>query len=493
VLKVLRIELELVVVLVMGSRREQKRATRARDGIARRATRRLIVALCATAVVCSLSAGISSAAGNEWSPAVAVGGPWIQDLVFGPGDVPWVVFGHEPFSYPPGSEVAPQIARLTSRYALRDRRRIPAVPGYESSVRLYVNHSGVGAALSRLVPICDGCLAPPEGIGVSAWQPGKAPSQPLVLTTDIGLASEMAIGADGTTAVTYVTLQAQHTLVVDHLREGRIVGVHEIPVPAEDRPISAEIMAASGGGFRAEWELKSFDYLAGIETSEVSSGGLFSPDVFVPWPYAPNAPLVSGGVFRSDARGDEVAIWPAKEPPFRERVEPVIEWDLASRSAGGTWSSPQLIGTTGGEGANEIAATISPAGRFTVVWTSAQSRQMVVGGVAGSQASSPVPLEKRRTGLPERFPQLALTTTGRVVAVWNTYSDSQAEELAAVEAATSIDGVHFSRPQRISPAKQPRRGCLGQLLVPDRVGGAQAWWSCENHGHRVDEYARYGA
>jgi hypothetical protein len=68
------------------------------------------------------------------------------------------------------------------------------------------------------------------------------------------------------------------------------------------------------------------------------------------------------------------------------------------------------------------------------------------------------------------------------------------DEILGCASKHGADKVHFSRPQRISPAKQPRRGCLGQLLVPDRAGGAiSAWWSCENHGHRVDEYARYGA
>lgn len=90
---------------------------------------------------------------------------------------------------------------------------------------------------------------------------------------------------------------------------------------------------------------------------------------------------------------------------------------------------------------------------------------------------------------PERFQRLALTTTGRVVAVWNT--DRGSKESTSLEAATSVDGVHFSRPQRISPTKHPMPGCPDELLVPDRAGGALAWWSCENKGHRVNEYTRY--
>jgi hypothetical protein len=102
-----------------------------------------------------------------------------------------------------------------------------------------------------------------------------------------------------------------------------------------------------------------------------------------------------------------------------------------------------------------------------------------------------MPLQRRPTGLAERFQRLALTTTGRIVAVWNTYRDSNAEELTSVEAATSTDGIHFSKPQRISPNKHPMRGCLDEFLVPDNAGGALAWWSCEHDGHRVNEYARY--
>ncbi|MGO9760441.1 MAG: hypothetical protein ACLP1Q_04155 [Solirubrobacteraceae bacterium] len=478
----------------MGGREVEQRETRVDNEVVRRAARRLNVALCVIAVACSLSAAISSAATRGWSPAVSVGGPRIQDLVFGPGNVPWVVFNDEPFYGSSPHPSAPQVARLTRRYALVDRRPIPSVPGYESSVRLYVNQSGVGAALSTLTPAGGGELAPPIGIGVSAWRPGKAPSQPVILTHNVreDEGASIAISASGTTAVSYATYETGAKFVVDRLTGGRVVSVHEVPIPSADIPISAEVLAASGGGFRAEWKLAgTMEGLAGIETTEVTADGVFSPDVFVPWPYEPGAPRVSQGIFRSDARGDEVAIWPTKEPPFREGVEPVTEWDLASKGAGGTWSSPQLIGTTGGEGANEMAVAIDPTGRFTVLWTSAQSRQMVVGGAAGAQASNPMPLQRRPTGLTERFQRLALTTTDHVVAIWNTYRDSRAEELTSVEAATSMDGVHFSKPQRISPNKRPMRGCLDELLVPDRAGGALAWWSCENDGHRVNEYARY--
>jgi hypothetical protein len=299
----------------------------------------------------------------------------------------------------------------------------------------------------------------------------------------------IAISADGTTAVSYSTWEKEHTLVVDLLSHGRIVGVQEIPIAFAEIPISAEVLAASGGSFRAEWELrKTLEGLVGIETAEVSSGGLLSPGVFVPWPYKSNAPRVSDGIFRSDARGDEVAIWPAKELQFREGVTPA-EWYLASRSAGGAWSSPQLIGTTGEEGANEIAVAIGLTGRFTVVWTSAESQQMVVGGAAGSQVSNPMPLQRRPTGLTERFQQLALTTTGRVVAVWST--DRGSKVSTSLEVATSVDGVHFSRPRRISPTKHHICGYLDKRLVADRAGGALVWWSCGNEGHQINEYARY--
>jgi hypothetical protein len=458
---------------------------------ARRAARRLVVALCVMAVACSLLAAISSAATHGWWPAVAVPGPRIQDLLFGPGDVPWVVFNDEPGSSSHPS--APQVARLTRRYALVDRRRIPGIPGYENSVRLDINQSGVGSALSTLTPAGGGDLAPPIGIGVSVWQPGKAPTQPVVLTHNAreDERTSIAISASGTTAVSYTTyeMEPEPKFVLDRLTDGRIVSVHEVPIPSTESPISTEVLAASGGGFRAEWKLaRSMEGLAGIETAEVMADGVFSPGVFVSWPFEPSAPRVSQGIFRSDARGDEVTIWPTKEPPVG--AEPVTEWDLASKSAGGTWITPQLIGTTGAEGANEIAVAITPAGRFTVLWASAQSRQMTVGGAAGAQASNPVPLQRRPTGLKERFQRLALTTTGRVIAIWNTYRDSKTEELTSVEAATSTDGIHFSKSQRISP-KRPMRSCLDELLVSDRAGGALAWWSCENDGHQVNEYAHY--
>jgi hypothetical protein len=295
------------------------------DGFDRRIRKYLVGALCAMGVVCFLSATPSSASAGRWSPPVAVGGPAIQDLVFGPGNVPWALFedGYE-------SRGAPQIARLTSRYLLVDRHRIPAVPGYRRSDRLYVNRKGAGAVLSNLMQDCYACLGPPMGVGVSAWRPGKAPSRPLVLT-------------------------------------GNRVG------------------------------------------------------------------------------------------------DPSI-----------------AIGSTG-----TIAVAITSTGRFTVAWTSAEKTQMAVGGVAGDSPSIAMPLQRRPTGFTERFQQLALTTTGRVVAIWQAESGFPVSK-GFIEAATSVDGIHFSPPKRISPTNW----CGDALLAPDRVGGVLVSWKCRR-SRRDNGYSHY--
>jgi hypothetical protein len=240
-----------------------------------------------------------------------------------------------------------------------------------------------------------------------------------------------------------------------------------------------------GGGFRAEWQLGGFYGLTGVETAEVSAGGLLSPGAFVPWPYEMNPSPISKGILRSDPRGDEVAIWLAKEPKFGEGTVPVVEWELASRAAGGSRSAPQLIGKTRGEDINETAVAITPTGRFTVVWTSAEKKQMVVGGVAGGPASSAMPLQRHPTGFTESFQKLVLTTTGRVVAIWQAESGFPISK-SFIEAATSVDGIRFSAPRRISPT----HWCRDALLVPDRVGGALASWRCER-GRRANGYACY--
>jgi hypothetical protein len=205
------------------------------DGIGWRVTKRLMVASCVMVVVYLLSATASSASGGRWSPAAAGGGPAIQDLVFGPGNVPWALIDDE---Y--GSRAKPEIARLTSRYSLVDRYRIPGAPGYISSDRLYVNRNGVGAVLSNLTEACNGCLGSLMGIGVSAWRPGKAPSRPRVLTGNRVAGPSIAISPAGTVAVAFATWQATwekgYVLAIDRLSNDRIVGAQEIPVSREDVP-----------------------------------------------------------------------------------------------------------------------------------------------------------------------------------------------------------------------------------------------------------------
>jgi hypothetical protein len=446
-------------------------------------TKRLMVSLCAVAVVYSLSTSASSASDGRWSPATGVGGPAIQDLVFGPGNVPWALFDNE---Y--GSRAKPQIARLTSRYSLVEQHRIPGVPGYKSSDRLYVNRRGVGAVLSNLTEACNGCMGPLMGIGVLAWRPGKAPSRPLVLTGNRVAGPSIAISSTGTIAVAFATWQAVwekgYVLAIDRVSKGRIIGAQEIPISREDVPVDTEVVPVNGGGFRAEWQLGGFYGLTGLETAEVSASGLLSAGAFVPWPYEMNPSPISRAIVRSDPRGDEVALWPAKEPEFGKGTVPTVEWELASRMPGGSWSMPQLIGNIEGENINEIAVAITPAGRFTVVWTSAEKKQMVLGGVAGDPASSAVPLQRHPEDFTETFQHLVLTTTDRVVAIWQAESGFPISK-SFIEAATSVDGIHFSAPKRISPT----HWCRDALLVPDHVGGALASWRCG--GRRANGYARY--
>lgn len=83
-----------------------------------------------------------------------------------------------------------------------------------------------------------------------------------------------------------------------------------------------------------------------------------------------------------------------------------------------------------------------------------------------------------------------MTPRDQVIASWSVKQDSSN---ATIVAATSDDGLHFSKPQRLSIGGRYIHDCENmQMLVPDLTGGALATWSCGYRPHEsINEYARY--
>ncbi len=388
---------------------------------------------------------------------------------------------------------------MTNRYQLVDRHRIPVVAGDETIASgLELDPSEAGDVLLELVPRCE-CHAPPTGVAVAPWRPGKAPGRPLILTRERYRGPSIAINADGMADVLWATEDA---VAVDRVRGGRLLGEQEIRMADGHVPNSAEVLPSPTGGFLSAWELRAgrpyspseFD-LVGVDSDEARRNALFSTPVFTPWPAQNLLGFngVSAATLMSDGRGDQVLVWDEGIGGYTG-----TETDLyvASRRAGRRFNAPQFLGESvfGSYGA-EVA--MSAAGRITLIWNPAvPSKLLVTGGYAGRRLSAPSPMWPASSGLTESEPRLVVTPRGRVIALWATQRGEYGAPIAAssvVDAATSDDGVTFTAARRISVGGRNIHGCdAPRLLTLDRAGGALAGWSCRFHRHEsVNEYARY--
>ncbi len=438
---------------------------------------------------------VAASATAAWLPAIAVHGPAVEQVAFDSRDVPWAAFdGGAPY---PALKM-PVVARLTNRFQLIDRHRIPVVAGDETNViGLELNASEAGDVLLQLEPRC-ACHAPPTGVAVAPWRPGKAPGRPLILTSEVSRGPSMAINADGVAAVLWATAKA---VEVDRVKGVQLLGDQEIRVEDGHIPNSAEVLPSPTGGFLSSWELRAggqseseFD-LVGVDSDEARRNGLLSTPVFTPWP-AQNL-LGFNGVSEaklvSDVRGDQVLVWD-EQIGYR----PGTETDLyvASRRAGRPFSAPQFLGESV-SGNYGVQIAMSAVGRITLIWNpTVTSKLRVAGGYAGHRLSAPSPLWPASSGLAETEPRLVVTPRGLVIALWATRRGEYGAPTAAssvVEAATSVNGVTFTAPRRISIDGHDIHGCDNpRLLTLDHTGGALAGWSCRFHRHEsVNEYARY--
>jgi hypothetical protein len=462
-----------------------------------------LTALCIAIGACWISlVAIPANAWAGWLPAVAVKGPKIQQVVFGPNDIPWVTY--EP-NHRNSASPGPSIAHLTSDYGFADVHPGPHIPGMETThIELALNKSGVGDVLLNDTPPREPeDKVPPNGVAISAWQPGRPVGTPIGLARETDRGPSIAIDPAGVAVVLWVESGETQTVKAASVRAGRLLG--EQAITSHDGRVvnSVEVLQSPTGGFMASWELRSggggsapFE-LVGVENAIATRDGAFSATSSTPWPlHVAGVYGVSEATLASDAHGDQVIAWTVGVDGGTGRKE---ELYAASRRAGGRFSTAQLVTEDASSLRPEIV--IDPAGRITLMWQSAQwSKIMVTGGLAGHALETSRPLWVGSAHMCESAPQLALTTQDLAIAVWAVQRSEDCGTLgfapkpdATTVAAVSSDGVHFRTPHRLS-TEGPGIGGCGEpdILVTDRRGGAIAGWQCTLHGvEQINEYTRY--
>jgi hypothetical protein len=432
------------------------------------------------AFACCLLSAASARAG--WQRAIATPGRSVTQVAFDAANEPWAIFQTAPES--PG-EASSFLARLTGDHRFVDIHRVPRIPGNITYVDDLVSGvAGTGYVLMGFnVPYEK---APPIGVAVAAWRGGRI-ERPILLTPNKWRGPSMAIDEQGTAVVLWASDTAVHAA---RLRGGRVLGEQQLPVAGGRSVNSAEVLVGPRGGFHAYWELRaggnSFN-LAALGSAQARQDGLLRAPALAAWP--PSPPSIYGtseAKLVSDARGDQVALWDIgiERPAGRE-----VQLYAASRRAGRAFGSPQLLGEAEG-GSYGRSVAIGPTGRITILWQPAvRSRLLVSGGYAGNALTAARPVSRGARSRAESEPRVVVTARDRAIAVWTVGAGGRAITVAA----TSDDGVHFTRPTRISTGGRYIEGCeRTSLLTLDRRGGAFASWSCTfRKRHTIGEYSRY--
>jgi hypothetical protein len=282
----------------------------------------------------------------------------------------------------------------------------------------------------------------------------------------------VAINARGTAIVAF---QNQQGLQAARLSNGQGLGVE--PLAATSQAVrSMDVFATPSDGFQASWALAN---LAGGEQPsalhEVTVGraragtdGVFSvapastiPLLLTP-PFEPPYDSAWEVELHSNIRGDQILTWGASGPAGRSDY-------VASRRVGQPFAAPQALGRP--LAVSSVQSVIGPTGRFTVMWTGSHTIEATSGEVSGALSA---PHQVGTHG----FDDLTVLPDGTTIGVW-----VHPEELllggGSIEAATSRDGLHFTRPRVISRTTAHIKKCSGPRLLVDSKHSATAEWICQ--------------
>jgi hypothetical protein len=441
---------------------------------------RLFIAL---VVLCAGFGASASVALAGWGRTVVVHGPAIQKIVFDAHDMPWV------FSKEPGGPAF--IARLTSAYRFENIQMVPNIPNEELNGvnAMAVNTYGVGDLLLEYFPTPRES-GPSPNYELAPWDPGHKIGRPLELTRSAFRGPSIAINPRGTADVLWAS---EHKVFVDRIRSGHLLDGQQIEIAEGRVPNSMEVLTNPAGEFLASWELRTGRdgiQLVAVDNDVASPTGIFREPVLTQWSaHVAGAGEVSEATLVTNVHGDQVAVWRWSIPAFRgghSREEIYV----TSRRAGESFSAQQFMGETE-MSPNPVSVVLGPTGRITVGWRPFGSRKILVAtGHAGRRLGTARKLWVGKPGESASTPLVVVTSRNQVVASWTVQRGSTGTTIVA---ATSNDGLHFSRPQRISIGGRYIHNCEGsRILVPAQAGGAFAGWSCEYRRYEtVNEYARF--
>jgi hypothetical protein len=84
-----------------------------------------------------------------------------------------------------------------------------------------------------------------------------------------------------------------------------------------------------------------------------------------------------------------------------------------------------------------------------------------------------------------------VTSRDQVIAVWERKGPEGGE--GPIKAATNKDGMHFSKPRRISKRNERITDCSSPSLTVSPTGTVLAEWECltKTPENTIDEFSRY--
>jgi hypothetical protein len=213
-----------------------------------------------------------------------------------------------------------------------------------------------------------------------------------------------------------------------------------------------------------------------IEATVRPAGGSFSEPELVSLPIEPpiEEPTEPPTFLHLSAAEPSVAIDPAGDVVVTWRyfdgTDEVIEG--AERPAGGTFSEPEVISSTGID-SSETEVAMDGSGDAIAVWEEIGTTESIVRASLrppGGEFEGPVDLSE--TGVSSFGPEIAMTPAGLATVVW---TRAEEEELS-IETSTLPPGGDFSAPVDVTPVAEGSVAPVDTDLKMNDAGDAVVAW-----------------
>lgn len=200
-----------------------------------------------------------------------------------------------------------------------------------------------------------------------------------------------------------------------------------------------QVAVGASGDAVAVWPQLENHYV--IQASTKNAGGTWGPAVDISPPALPGEDSTAPQV-AMNAAGEAVAIWAYRGSQITIKG--------ANRTPGGTWTAAAGLSVPGGDLGN-LDVAIDPAGHATAIWTRfhTNTSDYVIEAADRSPAGQwGEPVQLSESGNNAWSPQLAVASSGHVVAVWSRWTD---EGDTIIQAAEKDPGEVWSKTVDLSP------------------------------------------